>query len=121
MYTYADTIQHIMQRGKLTEKKPAMRGITTMRNTSGRDNKMYFISDGFNLEDSRDNKFGSLLTLNGISQNNQSSMSSLIIPALPSVRSQTQTLQPQSSTKKKLLLGSAPNGKDGIPAEIELN
>ena len=59
-----------MQRGKVTEKKPTMRGITTMRNTQGRDNKMYFISDGFNLEDSRDNKFGSLLTLNGISQHN---------------------------------------------------
>ena len=54
----------------MTEKKPTMRGITTMRNTQGRDNKMYFISDGFNLEDSRDNKFGSLLTLNGISQHN---------------------------------------------------
>lgn len=37
-----------------------------MKNTTGRDNKMYYVSDGFNLNDSNDNQFTSLLTLNNI-------------------------------------------------------
>jgi len=84
-----------------------------MGNTKGRDNKMYFISDGYNLDESNDNRFGSLLTLKGVMQT-QSSMSSLAVPALPSVRSQT--IQ-HTSVKK----GSAPSVISGLPAEMELN
>ena len=37
-----------------------------MKNTTGRDNKMYFISDLMNLDESQENFFNELLTLNNI-------------------------------------------------------
>jgi len=37
-----------------------------MQNTKGRDNKMYNISDGFNLNISIENNFVNLLTLNNV-------------------------------------------------------
>ena len=37
-----------------------------MKNTTGRDNKMYYVSDGFNLDESLENQFTSLMTLHGV-------------------------------------------------------
>ena len=61
----------------MTERKPNVPGITNMRKQQGRDNKMYHISDGFNLNSTYENPFNSLLTLNGVSPTQQSSMANL--------------------------------------------
>ena len=66
IYTYADSIKSALEKGRITKQRPLFNGIQTMKNTTGRDNKMYYVSDGFNLNDSNDNQFTSLLTLNNI-------------------------------------------------------
>ena len=60
-----------------------------MKNTTGRDNKMYYVSDGFNLNDSNDNQFTSLLTLNNIASS-KSTLTALapVTPRIPNIRSQ---------------------------------
>ena len=49
IYSYADSIKRSLAKGKLTQQTSPFNGITTMKNTTGRDNKMYYVSDGFNL------------------------------------------------------------------------
>ena len=66
VYTYADSIKTALEKGRIINKRPLFNGITTMKNTSGRDNKMYYVSDGFNLDNSGDNQFTNLLTLNNV-------------------------------------------------------
>ena len=66
IYTYADSINKALEKGKINAKKPLFKGVTTMKNQQGRDNKMYYVSDGFNLDESLENQFTSLLTLNGV-------------------------------------------------------
>ena len=86
IYTYADSISRVMEKNKLSSaKKPLFKGVRTMGNTKGRDNKMYYVSDGFNLDESQGNQFVSLLTLNGVISN-RSQLSSTI--QIPSIRSQ---------------------------------
>ena len=58
-----------------------------MKNTTGRDNKMYFISDLMNLDESQENFFNELLTLNNIGPSH-STLSILQIPPIASTRSQ---------------------------------
>ena len=59
-----------------------------MKNTTGRDNKMYYISDGFNLDKTLENQFVSLMQLNNVASS-PSSMSTLHLPPpIPSTRSQ---------------------------------
>ena len=71
IYTYADSINRALQKTRVpkvkgSSAKPLFKGITTMQNQTGRDNKMYYVSDGFNLDESLENQFTSLLTLNGV-------------------------------------------------------
>ena len=49
-YSYADSINKVMNSGKIYKKRQYPNGITTMMNTVGRDDKMYFITEGYNLK-----------------------------------------------------------------------
>ena len=90
IYTYADGISHALSKtkGGGNNKAPSLfRGMTTMKNTTGRDNKMYFISDLMNLDETQENCFNELLTLNNIGPSH-STLSILQIPPIASTRSQ---------------------------------
>ena len=69
IYSYADSIQRQMAIDRVrVPKQSPFRGQQTMKNTLGRDNKMYYVSDGFNLDTSVENQFTSLLALKDIQQ-----------------------------------------------------
>lgn len=87
IYTYADTIKSVLEKGRITHKKPLFNGITTMKNTTGRDNKMYYVSDGFNLNDSDDNQFTSLLTLNNVASSKSTLSNLMVTPRIANIRS----------------------------------
>ena len=87
IYTYADTIKSVLEKGRITHKKPLFNGITTMKNTTGRDNKMYYVSDGFNLNDSDDNQFTSLLTLNNVASSKSTLSNLMVTPRMANIRS----------------------------------
>ena len=60
-----------------------------MHNQQGRDNKMYYVSDGFNLDTSHENQFTSLLTLSNIASA-RSQLTNIQSPhVLPNIKSQT--------------------------------
>lgn len=114
IYTYADSINYALQKGKFTKQKvPLFKGITTMQNTKGRDNKMYNISDGFNLNISLENNFVNLLTLNNVaSAKSQLTMTQHPTPILPTIRSQTiahSTLAMGGPTPKRSMAPSDTN------------
>ena len=87
IYSYADSIKRSLAKGKLTQQTSPFRGITTMKNTTGRDNKMYYVSDGFNLKAELENQFTSMYNLTrtptSSSQLNKASVPSL----MPNIRS----------------------------------
>ena len=89
IYTYADSIKSALEKGRITKQKPLFNGMTTMKNTTGRDNKMYYVSDGYNLDTSNDNQFTSLLTLNNV-VSSKSTLTTLAVntPRIPNIRSQ---------------------------------
>ena len=101
IYTYADSINRALQQGIISTAKPKvppLKGLSTMSNTKGRDNKMYFISDGFNLDKSKENCFTSLLTLSGVTSNIRQ-LPSLRSPSIGQIKSQTiqrSTMSPSS-------------------------
>ena len=104
IYSYVESITQQLSKGKVTKKRSLFRGMSTMKNTAGRDNKMYFVSDGFNLdEEAPSNQFNNLLQLNGVTSS-KSALSMQKGPnGLPSVRSAT--IQYSNKT---------PSGKRGL-------
>ena len=69
MYTYAD--QYVSMLGQAKHRRKVKYDGLTYDNTMGRDNMMYYVSDGFNLarEDDDGSPFGSLMTLNNVKKN----------------------------------------------------
>lgn len=55
VYRYANSISYALEKGKIGCKVPAFKGKTTMQNTTGRDDKMYYVSEGFNLRGTNEN------------------------------------------------------------------
>ena len=87
IYTYADSIKSALEKGRLVQNKPLFNGLTTMKNTTGRDNKMYYVSDGFNLNTSNENEFTSLMTLNNVASSKTSLSTLQVTPRIPNIRS----------------------------------
>ena len=65
IYTYADSVEsQFKPSSSMTSgHKPLFQGVSTMKNTTGRDDSMYYVSDGFNLKTQVENQFTNLLML----------------------------------------------------------
>lgn len=65
IYSYADSVSKALM--NMTNPRMKLAGCT-MQNATGRDNKMYNLSEHNNLNQKEDNAFGTLISLNNLDE-----------------------------------------------------